>query len=314
MRHIHTDLGRRRPGPAFLVLAAASVLIAILLIVGLCIRQQREDAARKRYVATVLATVNDDPIRQADVDAFSPLPADRVLGILVDFKLLDQAAASRHLSVSSDELQRRRQNIVASHHAATYAVAASSVQRTEAGLDAQLRHAALLEALAGAQVKPVPRSMVHACGIFIRSGGPHAANAAAAQQLARSLQQRLDAGASAAVLAGTYSDDDVSRRRGGDLGIVENAVPMPMHFGDDHRLFQTLTNAASSGQIRGPIAGDHGFWAIRILSTADHPKGEDALYAPAQALWRSYWVQRLEHGVIAQLRSQAKIDPPLAEG
>jgi len=302
----------RGPSQQWGLIWAAIATVGLLIgVIGL-VRHDRAVAAQKKYMATVLATVNNETIRQSDVSKFSSLPAGQVLGILVDFKLLDQAAARQHVVISDAELQSRRQNMIASQHAANYAATASSVNRTELGLDTQLRHAAILETLAEAQVKPAPLSMLHACGIFIKVGGPHAASDPAAFKLASKLQSQLQAGASVAALANQYTDDSTSRKHNGDLGIVENAIPQPMGFDRDNKLFRALTSASLTGVIQGPIEGDHGYWAVKILSTAANPKADGPLYARMQAIWRSYWMQRLEPGIISQLRSNAAIEPPLA--
>jgi hypothetical protein len=293
----------------------AIIAVAAIAALTMAIRSRIAASAHKRYLSRIVASVNGDVIRQSDIVDFAPNEtADQVLGILVDFKLIDQAAKRRNLSVSDSDLQLMRTNATLAANAKSYAAAAQKLGRSPSGLDSQLVHAALLEQLTARQLPPAPSQMVHAYAILIKPHGRHTTSDAQAAALAHRLQAQVDAGAPFAPLADRYSDDDISRAADGDLGVVQDSVPAPLSFENDYPLFQALTGPASMGRLTAPVKGALGYWVVRIASTARNPGNDSGLYAPVQGRFRSMWLNRLEPAEMAQLRGKAVILPPLREG
>jgi hypothetical protein len=292
---------------------SAIVMLSIAFAAVSYVTSRRSSFRELTGADAVLATVNGEKITQRDAENFSSLPVSDFLGMLVDFRLLDQAAAKDRISVSDADLAERERNLLRGSKAASLDSLASQMNRTPAGLASQVRHAALLETLASRQMKPIPLSMIHCRGVFIKSGGPHARGRQEALRLAKSVQKRLESGASAAGLARKYSDDAPSRARGGDLGVCQDLIPQQLAI-TDHKLFLALDAAGRGESLKTPVDGEGGYWAIQVVSTQKHPKGDDAAYEPVRKLWRSMWVQRYEPLVINRLRNAAKIDPPLVRG
>lgn len=261
---------------------------------------------------TVVATVNGELIYRSDVDKLSPpMKSDNALSLLVDFKLLDQAAKKHHLTVPGAELARMRASLVSARHATSYDKAAGSLNESTYGLDQQLLHARLLEELSALELPKMPEDIVHAMGILVRTGGPHASTDAAARRTAASLIQDIEKGSGFRVLAKKDSDDPVSCATDGDLGIVQDSMPHIVQFGPDNRLTQNLIHRTTIGLIDHPVPGDHGYWVVKIVSTLHRPGMDGSGYAAARSFWGYYWVNKLEPGVMQRLRESSVIQPPL---
>lgn len=76
-----------------------------------------------------------------------------------------------------------------------------------------------------------------------------------AVELATELKKRLDAGDDFAELAREYSDDLVTGREGGDLGVFEP--------GDQIRRVSNTLQKMQFGEIRGPLSSRFGFHILR---------------------------------------------------
>jgi len=194
--------------------------------------------------------------------------------------------------------------------AATYTEAATKMRHNTYALDLQLRHARILEDLSATELTRPP-DMIHARGILVRIGGKHASTRAEALSYARKVDARIRRASDVAKLAHDLSDDKLSASHGGDLGIVQNAMPMETHYSLDNRFTNALCAAASTGRIDSPVGGDNGYWVVRVLSTSAHPVGDAEDYGHVTSFWRSFWLKRLEPGVMGRLRSKAVIQPPL---
>lgn len=101
------------------------------------------------------------------------------------------------------------------------------------------------------------------------------------QEKVAEVQSRLDSGEDFAELAGTYSDDLVSREEGGDLGFTSGDV-FP-------QAFEQALAALSVGQVSGPVVTDAGTHFIKLLevSEAEPPAFEERKAAIAAQLRNS---------------------------
>lgn len=79
-----------------------------------------------------------------------------------------------------------------------------------------------------------------------------------AKSRANEVLSKLKAGASFAELAKSYSDDPITAKKGGDLGVVE-----PGFFGDD---FDNNVANLDVGEVSGPIETDFGIQILKVTS------------------------------------------------
>ena len=108
-------------------------------------------------------------------------------------------------------------------------------------------------------------SMVHAKHILIQFDANDATDRARALELIGSLRERIANGASFEATAREYSDDDVTRGRGGDLGYKPRKTFVPG--------FEEVAWSQPVGELSPVIETQHGFHLIvvedRHLSEAD---------------------------------------------
>jgi hypothetical protein len=263
-----------------------------------------------------VAVVNNTELHEADLAALAPASHDEALGLLVDFTLLDQAAARSHVKVTESELNEERRQLVANTRANSYADAAIKTGRTKKGMDLQLRHTLILRKLAGQMVIGKRSGMFHARGILIKYGGPHGKTRDQALPYAKKLQNQIDHGADIAKLAALNSDDNLSGPNGGDLGVISsfgapNLVHQTLDFNMQLALSHQLGRAKAGYTFRGPIPGQVGYWVLKIVSTQADPRGDQELYNHVLSLYRSHWTMKYEPLVMMRLRSSAQINPPL---
>ncbi|WP_165864341.1 peptidylprolyl isomerase [Capsulimonas corticalis] len=274
----------------------------------------RHAAPARAAANPVVASVNATLLRQSDVARMSPpMDSSEAVALLVDFTLLDQAAARKHVTVSDAELTSLRGRMTDGGGEAAYADAAKKLHRNTFGLDQQLQHSQILEKLAALELSAPPDRMVHARGILIQPRGKNASSDRQARRLASQLSQRIAAGADFAALVKQYSEDAISKRNGGDLGVIQDAMPSVPRYGLDNHFTNAVMAASGAGNVANPIQGDLGYWVVQIISTARRPAQDRGLYAAQLAMWRGYWIKKLEPGVMGRLRSAATIEPPLQD-
>lgn len=297
-------------------ISAALAPLAVALIVGLFLHKPMKKATAA-VQNPLVAIVNDTPIHQSDLSILSP-PASpqEAIGLLVDFTLLDQEARKKKITISDAELEQSRQ-VIDPQRGKSYADTAKALGRTPAGLDLQLRHAALLHKLAALEFKSRIGKMFHARGILVRPDGRHAKSDAQARAFAEKLQKQIQDGADITALARQDSDDSESAPQGGDFGIIQLAgAPNLVRFAPDFKLQKALANAVNTAMPRsflnGPIHGDFGYWVVEVMSTDTRQFSDMSRYQQIRGLWQEMWVRRLEPIVMGKLRGNAEIQPPLA--
>lgn len=298
-----------------LTIATLFLLVALAFTGFKIFRANRLRLAQENKI---VAVVNNSVIRAKEVSLLDPPTSyDEALSLLVDFTLLDQEAARKHVTVGDDELEKLRQQVILNTGTHTYAAAAQKLGRSTSGLDLQLKHVALLKKLADLKVGGNPSDMFHARGILVKYEGPHGRTDAAALAYARSLQSQIAQGADIATLAKKYSDDSLSGPTGGDLGTISSAgapnmVRQTLDFHMQLALSHQLGHSKAGMILTGPVRGDVGYWILQVVSTQSEPRSDQSLYDREIALYRSEWDGKFEPMVMMQLRSAAYIEPPLA--
>jgi hypothetical protein len=308
--------GRRKP----IVIALSLLFLFAIATVGfvfwsLHVRGMKALADGEK----VVAVVNSTKIHRSDLSVLSPpVPLDQARALMVDFTLLDQAAAKNHITVNDSEMENERRFVAGNITPNAYAAVSKKLGRSTSGLDLQLKHIIILQKLAILRLGGNPTGMFHARGIMIKYGGPHGKTDSAALSYAKSLQVKVAHGADIAVLAKAYSDDNLSSPHNGDLGIIsQTGEPSFAHealdFNMQMALSKQLGEAKSGLLLDGPVKGEMGYWVLQIVSTQDDPHGDSDLYQHVITSWKGDWVMRYEPVVMSSLRSNAFIQPPLAD-
>jgi len=285
-------------------------MLAVLTITAAVVMIKRHTHRTPTPSDPIVATVNKTYIHRSDVQKMSPpMDASEALSLLVDFKLIDQDAARKNISVTDAEMQKLRTSVSADQKAATYTEAAKKLKQNTFSLDLQLRHARMLEDLAALELSRPP-DMIHARGIFIGTQGKHASTKGGALLYAKKLTAQLKPWSDFPKIAHDFSDDKLSAANGGDLGIVQDAIPAIPHYALDNHFTNALCKAAPTGRVNNPIEGDHGYWIVQVISTSKNKQNDAVEYERVLSFWRSFWLKRLEPGVIGRLREKAVVNPP----
>lgn len=235
------------------------------------------------------------------------------LGLLVDYKILDEAAASNKIMVSPDEIAAKRAELIGSVGSDNFNKQVALHRIDPKLVDDKIRHGIILEKLAALQAPP-KELMVHVRQILIATqptrrgvdlSKPHS-DAAALAIVAR-LEARLKEGANFTDLARKYSEDPYTRADGGDLGIIdEHSDPFN---GTVWNAALGLTNGQSSNK---PVHSYLGYHLIQVVSWSNTPISSDvAAYLSAEKRTSDIDMPRLMNATMARLRSSAKVDESL---
>jgi foldase protein PrsA len=210
-----------------------------------------------------IATVNGHAISRSDFDAKleSSQVARGVLQQMVQEQLLDQYATAHGLTVSSDELAKKEDQIKASFPAGSWDDMLKARNLTEADVQNLLRENILLDKAVGGNIH-VSDAEVQA--YFNKN---HAAYDTQPQVKARHIlvanletankvEAALKSGGDFAALAKQYSIDPGTKDKGGDLGFFRKGSMVPQ--------FEAYAFSAPIGQISPPIKSPYGYHIIQV--------------------------------------------------
>jgi parvulin-like peptidyl-prolyl isomerase len=254
-------------------------------------------------------------ISQAFVDNGSA-----ALGQLIDYEILDQAAAAQHIVVTAAEVDARMRQSMGRAGAKAFDQQLSHRHIPISQVEDKLRHEIILEKLSATQL-PGPDLMLHVRTILIATrptqrgvdiNKPH--SDAEALAIITKIQAQLRAGKKFEDLARQYSEDPVSRSFGGDIGIID-IHDDPFSTGA-HEIGGPLWNAAQGlkdGQIAlNPVKSYLGYHLVQVVSWSTSPLPSDAAeYAANVKQMNGFMMKRLMQGTMARLRDSAKIDETL---
>ena len=266
--------------------------------------------------AGIAAVVDGQEISLARVtDIALRVGGAQVLDQIVGQKLIHQEAVRRSLAATSAEMDAR-----------VALIRAGAKPHT---LDEALRarHTAMSDFLesirAEVEVKKLLQNrllrvrMVHVRQIFAHippfgsEGSPRSPEAA--RQILRNVQRELAAGASFDSLARRYSDDDTSKRTGGDFGVI-TSDPTIIQDPEIHRFamqpaFLKGCLALGPGQVTAtPIRTRFGLHLIQAVSTGDRPGvGDASLYRDARTSATENQLVRLAPAFVDSLRRTGKV-------
>lgn len=202
------------------------------------------------------------------------LQAELLTG-LIQSRLLSQAAEDLGVSVTSEDVQQQRQEIVAQVGGEeAFQQLLEQNQLTEQQVEEQLRNRALQEAVAEeltADREVTDEDLQAAYERQIEGGNPRASHILVeTEEEAEKIMQRLEEeGAEFSELAREESQDPTAERNAGDLGEISRGQTVP---GFEEALF-----AAEPGEIVGPVETQFGFHVIKRHEPPPLSEVEDQL-------------------------------------
>ncbi|MGH9480070.1 MAG: peptidylprolyl isomerase [Terriglobales bacterium] len=296
--------------------------------------------------AGVLATVNGQPVRAAELDqlyaaqtagASTPLPADQSLQLrlsllnqLIDRHILLQYGAQ--LGIKPDPtalaralaLARTRQPPLppeeARQQASDTLVLNALLQREVSDRVHVDDHAIAAFYQQNQASFNLPERQYHVLEIVVTpSPGPvtnlaqdKAATPAAAQKKIGMLEQRLAQHADFATLAQQYSEDSSTASSGGDLGLIPQSVLMTQTPAALREAILRL----QPGQVSQPISTPNGYYLLKLVGIEPaglRPLSDPQVRQSIRDLLSSARQRLLQAAFLATVRNQAKVVNYLAQ-
>jgi foldase protein PrsA len=251
----------------------------------------------------IAAIVDGHAISIADVEKNAVHRyGQQALDNLIDDYLIEREASRLHVQVSQAEIDNQVQTLARAIQPKTLDEGLKEHHQTLADLREDFRHRLLalkLAALAAQQ-----GHFAHAHVIYIPSSSGDRAIQPHADALAQvtSIQKQILAGANFDDLARQYSQDPISKPRGGDIGIVFEGCPV------DPTVVQAALELRAGRFADPPVKTASGYYLILVSSTgAQHSADEDKAYADAQTQYKLHQGARNLPAYLRQLRSKAEI-------
>ena len=270
-------------------------------------------------MARQLSAIANPTLRQQRLDELRR----RVLDQMVDERLIAQQARKLKLEVTDRELERAIADVMSKNNLTREQLedALRSEGKTltayrEAILRPQLLRLKVLNvnvrsrvAVSEAEIKARYQANLRELGVETRVSVRHiflnAGDSQAAQQeqraLAQSLMERLKKGANFGQLARQYSDDTVTRDKGGDLGLVGRGT-LPLEI-------EEVVFSMKPKEIRGPLRSVRGFYLLQVLArdeSSARPYSE-----VRKQLKQQIYAEKMEKSTkswVRELRKQAHVD------
>jgi len=244
----------------------------------------------------IVARVNGVEITQAELDkalarsqqedTAADLDALRssILGTLIEQELIVQEASKEQIVVTDEQVEAEFQSLKAQAGSdAVWQQWLAQNQYTEAEFRATLRPSILTGILRDRVTQNIPENVmqVRARHILVET-----------EAQANEILVRLQNGEDFAVLAASFSKDNSTRDRGGDLGWFA-----------DGELFETAVSQVAFSleplQIAGPVASGLGYHVIQTLERAELPLPPERRPMLAQITFEK-WLQGLAYNAIIE--------------
>lgn len=283
-------------------LFAAAVLVALAGQVA-CAQGQIQQVDPSGVNSRVAAVVDGRIISTNEVEKIALRRyGQEVLNSLIDNILIERKAEQLHVKVSEVEIDNQVQMLAEAIKPKTLEEGLKEHHQTIAELRDDFRHRLL--ALKVAAMSAPRGHFVHAHVIFVKFGSDHPTGLgnSNAFERANAIQKQLLDGASFKDLAEKYSQDSVSRARGGDVGILFEGC------GYSPAVVEAVM-ALKAGKIAGkPIRTPSGYYIVMVSSTdSEHPANEDKLYSDAETHYELYQGSRQLPEYLRELRAKATI-------
>ena len=305
---------------------ANSMWAAALAFVGMVGTPALADnVVRSQAVAIgkdVAAVVDGQPITTSDVQRQAmAMAGPSALEQLIEFRLIDDEARKRGITVTSADLaralQKERASLIASASAPGRPGGGPGGAPSTLEEELKLHHMTMAQfkgiitrnievrKLLIGQVAVFPLYHIRAIMIFVPTFGGSVSGPmhtdAEAKALVEQAEADLKSGKTWDAVVRQYSEDEGSKAKSGDLGIINKAT------GYD----QGLTNAAAnlrSGQFSAPLKILDGYAIVERVSAGDsHSASEDKAYADAENVYEDSMISRIATQYVASLVAKAKV-------
>ncbi len=262
--------------------------------------QHLDSAGMNPRIAAVVdgGIISTDEVEKIAVRRYG----QEVLDALIDDFLIEREAERLHVKVSEGEIDNQVQTLADAIKPKTLEEGLKEHHQTIAELRDDFRHRLL--ALKVAAAGTPPGHFVHAHMILIKIASGNSANPGDANAFAQTtaIQKRLLAGAKFDELAKEYSQDRISRVRGGDIGVLFDKC------GYDPPVVAAALALKAGTISEKPIMTPSGYYIIMVSSTdSKHPADEDKLYSDAQTRYELYQGSRMLPECLRELRAKATI-------
>ena len=278
--------------PTHALLRRASALALTLALSGAAAAQtppaDKTPAATPADPTSVVATVNGQPITQADIAIASDDPALSLPGVdeaqkknllvdyMVDLKVGAQAAEAAKVGDSPDfkrKLAYFRDKLLLDDYLEQEAKKAVTPEAEHAIYDTSVK---LMK----------PEEEVHARHILVESEGE-----------AKKIAERIKGGEDFAKVAAETSKDPGSKTEGGDLGWFTKERMVPD--------FATAAFAMKPGQVSDPIKTQFGWHVIKVEEKRTKPQ---PTFDELKEQIDQHLIRKSQQDLILKLRADAKID------
>jgi len=258
---------------------------------------------------TVAAVVNGYSIPLARVEDLAyRLAGEAVVHRLIDVTLVDQEARKQNIVVSPADIDAKIAKLRGNMEAKSFQ---AMLRNRNMSMD-ELRESVRIELTSNRLVWKAmgPLKLAHVRHIFLLTNAESASEFPGAKPRSESearvlmtrIQSALHAGKKFDDLARQYSDDPVSKAKGGDLGVIQPET----RFGGS--LYQAATTLQRGEITAQPVTSVDGLHLIMAVSTdSDHPAAEDSLYARTADHVHTRELQVFLHSYIKHLRGSSKI-------
>ena len=212
-----------------------------------------------------VATVNGDPISQADFDAklqSSPM-ARQVLQQMVQEKLIEQYAAKNNIVVTSADVAAKEDTIKANFPAGSWDQMLKARGLTENDVQSAVRTQIIIDRAVGKNVN-VTEAQIDEFFNKNHAGFDTPAKVCARHILvpdlatAQKVEAALKSGQKFEAVAAQYSTDPGTKAKGGDLGCFGRGQMVPA--------FDQAAFALTPGEISPPVRSPYGYHVIQVES------------------------------------------------
>ena len=229
--------------------------------------------------------------------------------MMIDFLLIEQAATKAGVTVPDDDVNAEISKMkggLASGQSFDDALKMHNVSLP--ALKNQIRHRFMIEKLARQSMTIPP--MAHVREILIATAPtlrgvdlhkPH--SAADALAIVKQIQAKLQAGKSFSDLAARYSEDPLTRSKGGDLGLIWKGTD-----GFNGTVWPSVENLRAGQVSPAPVKTAVGYILAQVISTSADPLPSDkAIYSVSADQYQRNNLNQAIMQLMEQLRKQATI-------
>lgn len=251
----------------------------------------------------VAADIDGHTISLADVDKFTMRKfGSEMLDIMIDAYLVDREGKRLNIDVSQAEIDSQVQAIADGIKPNTLEEGLKAHHQTLAELQSDIRHRLLGLKLAAIGIKP--GHYVHAYVILVKPANGVSVNQMDPEALAtiKTIRDKYKTGAKFDDLVKQYSQDQSTKDRNGDLGVLFDGAPY------DGALVDAALALKQGEVTEKPVVTPLGYYLIEARSTDEkHPAAEDKLYEEAKWHYEMYQGNMNYFNYMRSLRAKSAV-------